>query len=444
MRALGPRVVADVQCLQGHDPERGIPRWAAGYLRALRTSGADVVPVTNPDLQPVHPQFADIAATAQPASRADLRKVVDDVPVVYEVLSALEPVRPVRGLLPPAVIDARLPLAVVMYDAALYRFPAWYQVRPGDPQTYAARRALFRTADAFLCISVFTAREVVEVFDVPAERVHVVGTGIDPFFLEGAAADDGYRAALPAVDRPFVLCVGRAEPRKRTVEVIRAFAGLPDHLRRDRQVVIACRVSDETARRWHAEAADAGLEPDQLVVTGLIPDAVLRSLYRSCELFVEPSAYEGFGLPAAEAAASGAVVLTTDAASLPEVLDWPPACVPVDQPGALTAAIERALTSPAFRDDARAAGAAAARRHRWEHVVDRAAEAHERLAARRSVPHRWATVDVATGTFLDDGPDGRSVYPAGALGRTFPRHSFDDGPPPAETSSAPTERRAHP
>src|SRR5436305_12014322 len=57
---------------------------------------------------------------------------------------------------------------------------------------------------------------------------------------------------------------------------------------------------------------------DDLVLTGLVSDQELTTLYNAATLVVHPSRYEGFGLPVVEAMRCGAPVVTTTASSMPE------------------------------------------------------------------------------------------------------------------------------
>jgi glycosyltransferase involved in cell wall biosynthesis len=58
----------------------------------------------------------------------------------------------------------------------------------------------------------------------------------------------------------------------------------------------------------------------RVIFTGFVPDPELATLYRNARGVVLPSLWEGFGLPAAEAMASGTPVLHSTAGSLPEIV----------------------------------------------------------------------------------------------------------------------------
>jgi glycosyltransferase involved in cell wall biosynthesis len=192
---------------------------------------------------------------------------------------------------------------------------------------------------------------------------------------------------------PYVLTVsGWGDPRKDLTTTLRAFAALGPARRAAHQLVVACDLPPEGRVAWQAEARAAGLTDDEVVFTGRVEDAALRTLYEQCAVFVLASRYEGFGLPALEAAARGAAVITTDSSSLPEVLELPASTVPVGDVAALARALERALGDPAFAAELRAAGARAAARHTWTAVAARTVDAWAAAPsiAPRQLPMRLA------------------------------------------------------
>jgi glycosyltransferase involved in cell wall biosynthesis len=154
------------------------------------------------------------------------------------------------------------------------------------------------------------------------------------------------------------------------------------------QLVISCTVTDETRQRWLAHAESQGLELSEVVITGTVSDHELRDLYSMCNLFVEPSLYEGFGYPPAEAAACGAVVITSNTSSLPEVLKDPDSTFDPTNRKQFTQKMHDALEDVTFRSVNRARSKDALLEHTWKSACDRAVEAFARVARIVEIPRR--------------------------------------------------------
>jgi glycosyltransferase involved in cell wall biosynthesis len=179
--------------------------------------------------------------------------------------------------------------------------------------------------------------------------------------------------------------VGRADPRKQTGKLIEAFASLPLALRDSLSLVVACRVSEEILEHWHSIGRSFGLGSDKLKIVGLVSDDDLRLLYSTTSLFVEPSIYEGFGLPAAEAAACGAVTITSNVSSLPEVLADPHAVFDPRDTSSLVSLMTKALTDQEFRQQRLASNSDIANRHSWVDVATRSLRVFSSVARQASL-----------------------------------------------------------
>ena len=186
-------------------------------------------------------------------------------------------------------LRARPPVVVTVHDCALLRhpdaFPAWHRhtgrvaLRHGVRTRRRGRRRLGVHAD-----------ELVELLDVPAERIRVVPNGVEPVFTP-----DG-----PAASGDYVLAVGTLEPRKnlgRAVEAAQA---------RGRRAA-----GRRGARAGAGSRCPAG--------SGRVDDDELAALYRGARCLVFPSLYEGFGLPVLEAMACGTPVVTSGGGATEEV-----------------------------------------------------------------------------------------------------------------------------
>jgi glycosyltransferase involved in cell wall biosynthesis len=231
---------------------------------------------------------------------------------------------------------SRIPTVVTVHDLAILRYP---QVFPRWHRLYgtAGLRRVLRAADAVVAVSEFTRAEIVELVDVPAERVRVVPNGVEEIFTPSG----------PRAEGDYVLAVGTLEPRKnlgRAVEAAR-IAG------RELRVV--------GARGW------GGVEVSGWV--GEIPDAELASLYRGARCFLYPSLYEGFGIPVLEAMACGTPVVTSHGTAVEEVAGG--AAVLADPLDAVSIAAALA-EAESRREELVPLGLARAREFTWKRAAD--------------------------------------------------------------------------
>jgi glycosyltransferase involved in cell wall biosynthesis len=212
--------------------------------------------------------------------------------------------------------------------------------------------------------------------------VLVAPHGVDHarFFPGGDGADDSVLTAH-GITAPYVGFAGTIEPRKDVPGLVAAFARVaPRHP--DLCLVLA------GGDGWGATEAGAAIAASGLaarvICTGDVPDAVIPALYRRAAVVAYPSFEEGFGLPALEALACGAPLVTTTGSAIAEVVGDAALLVAPGDAGALAAAIERAL-DPAEAARLRAAGPARAANFTWEASVAAHLDAYER-AVRAGAP----------------------------------------------------------
>ncbi|UPG91123.1 glycosyltransferase family 4 protein [Luteibacter aegosomaticola] len=269
---------------------------------------------------------------------------------------------------------------------------------------YMRRIEALRTCDLLLAISEWVRKDAIERLGIDPSRIVTVGAGVDVQF-QPSAAEAGYCDGLDrplGIDRPFILYTGGTDSRKNVEKLFPAFAQLPQAMRERYQLVIAGSLDDTTRIRLDIAIRDAGLQPNEVRFTGFVADADLIRLYQTCDLFVFPSAREGFGLPPLEAMACGAPVIANNATSLPEVIGNPAALFDAEDPASLSDAMHRVLNDPAFAATLRESGRTRAGYFTWAKVAERALAAIEQAAIRQGHPRprqvpawRATTPDIA-------------------------------------------------
>jgi glycosyltransferase involved in cell wall biosynthesis len=114
--------------------------------------------------------------------------------------------------------------------------------------------------------------------------------------------------------------VGDLQPRKNHIGLIQAFARLVRACPQLKHNLVLAGKPTWFADRIREAARDSGVA-DRIQFCGFVSDSDLLQLYNACDLFVFPSFYEGFGLPALEAMACGRAVVCSNTTALPEVVD---------------------------------------------------------------------------------------------------------------------------
>lgn len=220
-----------------------------------------------------------------------------------------------------------------------------------------------------MAVSQHTRDDLVRLLGVAPDRIRIAGNAVDPTFrpMRDGGWLEAERARLSAslgadLREPFLLAVGTIEPRKNLPRLFEALAILRDR-GRPLRLVVAGRDG------WLFEPIYRRLE--QLCLRSQVSflhgpsDADLLALYNLAAVMVFPSLYEGFGLPPLEALACGAVVVCSNASSLPEVVGDAALLADPHDSEALAAAIERALDDATLRDELARRGPPRAARYTW-------------------------------------------------------------------------------
>ncbi len=256
-----------------------------------------------------------------------------------------------------------IPWIVTVFDLSFARYPQSFNAANRIYLTWAVRNSL-RRAQRVIAISESTRRDLISMFGADPRRVQAIYCGCDPTFAPATDAAEGmaFRAQRRLPEK-FILHVGTLEPRKNIARLLRAFA------RAQRAAHLPHRLVLIGARGWKYTEVDTVIEQenmqDDVIFAGYVPPAELPLWYRAADVFAYPSLYEGFGLPPLEAMACGTPVVTSNAASLPEVVGDAALQIAPDDENALTDALVRAATDANLRAELSARGLTQAAKFSW-------------------------------------------------------------------------------
>lgn len=200
---------------------------------------------------------------------------------------------------------------VTVHDLIPLRFPA--ELNPAQAARFRSWVARVEDADAVIAVSEYTKREVQHYFQVPSEKIHVIANGVE-LPSEGPAAKPVRRADVESGNL-VVGSIGSTITRKNLAILPEAFSRFT--ARTGRRISLV-RVGPSLPTALADELRNV-LGPAGLIELGRLSDAELGDFYRSVDVVVVPSLYEGFGLPVLEALAWGIPVISSNSTSLPEV-----------------------------------------------------------------------------------------------------------------------------
>jgi len=227
----------------------------------------------------------------------------------------------------------RCPVVLTVWDMIHDLFPKLYP----DVEFLARKRRAIETADALICISENTKRDLLAHYSVDERRVFVthLASDLQPALVEG-------NERTPAA--PYFLYVGARAGYKNFDCLLSALvAAIPLS-----PEISLCTVGAPFSEQEQKLIARLGLS-SRIENYGAVSDRQLAALYQRSLALVYPSLYEGFGIPPLEAMQCGTPVIASNRSSMPEVVGDAGVLVDPERTDELTNALVTLASQPALR-----------------------------------------------------------------------------------------------
>lgn len=200
---------------------------------------------------------------------------------------------------------------VTIHDLIFLRYPQFYPLIDRIIYNIKARYAC-KAADRIIAVSECTKKDIIKYYRIEPTKIDVVYQGCFPIYKE--KTDEVKKKEVKIkynLPDKYLLSVGSIEQRKNILLIVKALKQIPDiHF-------IAIGKKKKYAEEVLHYAVENGLR-DRIHLLSNVPLTDLPSIVQSCEIFIYPSLYEGFGIPIIEALNSGVPVIGATGSCLEE------------------------------------------------------------------------------------------------------------------------------
>lgn len=235
---------------------------------------------------------------------------------------------------------------------------------------------IIQNADGILTVSEYSKKDILKFFPIDPDKIFVTPLAADSIYkpLDKAICKSKIREKYN-INNPFILYLGGFSARKNVSTLINSFLKVHSSLNEDYNLVIA------GARKDLGEHLCSKYShlTSKIIFTGFIPLNELPYFYNSCDAFVYPSLYEGFGLPPLEAMSCGAPVITSNTTSIPEVVGDSGLLINPHDEDELTNSLEKLLNNESLRKSLSTKSLKQASKFSWRKTATKTFKAYKKI-----------------------------------------------------------------
>jgi glycosyltransferase involved in cell wall biosynthesis len=291
-----------------------------------------------------------------------------------------------------------LETCVILYDLIPYVLESNYLWNyktgrvNGDSRKSSLRKSLLRkqyirqvklvcsSAHKLIAISEHTKKDFIKYVHAPASKIKVIHLGVSknhsingnnkPSFEQYTENSWGYfQQQIDLTNKPFILFVGGADPRRKLIDLVAAFNNLRAQ-GNDVRLVLAGdsmmgpkAIPVQNVQKYLLKSSYI----DDIAFLGFVTDEQREWLYENALAMVYPSVYEGFGLPVLEAMRYGTPVITYNNSSIYEIAK--DSALYAQDALTIKKNLEKLLQNPQLRNKLGKSGKEKVLQFTWENTV---------------------------------------------------------------------------
>jgi len=173
---------------------------------------------------------------------------------------------------------------------------------------------MYKADDVIIVSSLNTKNDLLKNYRIDEKKIKVIPlAGRDEFKKEIPISKIEETKKKYGIEKKYFIFAGTLEPKKNVVRIGEAFLQINKKFSDFSMVFVG-------QKGWNVDKLyEIAKDNKDIIFTGFVPDDDLMALVRGAFCFVFPSIYEGFGLPVLDAFNAGVPLITSNAASIPEI-----------------------------------------------------------------------------------------------------------------------------
>lgn len=235
-----------------------------------------------------------------------------------------------------------------------------------------------KRSDDIITGSHFSKNDIMNSYRINPNKIEVIPLGVSSAFIrEKATPKNQSVQERYGIESPYILCVGRLNPRKNLMPLVEAFVGLKRETSIPHKLIIAGK--GDFAAESIIQSIKTMLCPEDVWFIGFVADQDLPSLYNGADVFIYPSLFEGFGLPILEAMSCGTPVIAAGTSGLIETVGDAGLLVNPLDPKEIKDAVLRIISDQDLKKKYIKRGLSRAKKFTWLSAAQKTLNVYKRL-----------------------------------------------------------------